>query len=102
MGLNSPFWSRISIICLFLTILSLPDIAYSTVIAAGKLESCVRDGSTEELELECEERLIVTVAVENGRLLDTEQLEVDMRCLNSVDGKCPCRYLYQTLGERRT
>nr|6DBS_A Chain A, Hapless 2 [Chlamydomonas reinhardtii]6DBS_B Chain B, Hapless 2 [Chlamydomonas reinhardtii]6DBS_C Chain C, Hapless 2 [Chlamydomonas reinhardtii] len=58
------------------------------VIASGRLEKCVVDGVTEELD--CQEKVVVTLTVGNGQSLQTEALEFSLSCLNSPDGRCPC------------
>ncbi|KAG2447311.1 hypothetical protein HYH02_007641 [Chlamydomonas schloesseri] len=72
-------------------ILYLATYSFSTladVIASGRLEKCVVDGVTEELD--CQEKVVVTLTVGNGQSLQTEALEFSLSCLNSPDGRCPC------------
>ncbi|CAG9465795.1 unnamed protein product [Pedinophyceae sp. YPF-701] len=91
-------WLHRTVTALFATALlsALVPPALAAVIAAGKLEKCVRDGASLEVPIECQEKLIVTVAVENGNTLETEQLEVQLSCVNSPDGQCPCSCNYAT------
>eukprot|EP00803_Ostreobium_quekettii_P007181 evm.model.scf_511.1 EVM.evm.TU.scf_511.1 scf_511:48050-50383(-) len=66
--------------------------AGGTVIASSKLERCVKDGAVETASLACNDKLVVTVAVEGGRELDTERLEFEMGCVGSPECPCPCNY----------
>ncbi|GIL53994.1 hypothetical protein Vafri_9547 [Volvox africanus] len=58
------------------------------VLATGRLEKCVRDGTSEAIN--CNTKLIVTLTVGHGGLVRTEDLEFSLRCVNSPDGNCPC------------
>ncbi|GLI68375.1 hypothetical protein VaNZ11_012700 [Volvox africanus] len=57
------------------------------VLATGRLEKCVRDGTSEAIN--CKSKLIVTLTVGHGQLVRTEDLEFSLQCVNS----CSCRDL---------
>ncbi|KAK9805195.1 hypothetical protein WJX72_005302 [[Myrmecia] bisecta] len=70
--------------------------AASTVIANSQLQTCVQDGSSVTTTVTCSQKLVVTLAVESGTSLATEQLQFSVPCINSPDGACPCKCNYAT------
>ena len=62
----------------------------ATVLSNGKLESCVVDGSSASVVTHCSEKLTASVVVENGETIATSSLDVEIPCVGSQDGKCPC------------
>ena len=59
--------------------------ADGSLISSGTLESCVRDGEGSEPDLDCSEKLVVTLSVDQGQGLATEALETTLRCINRLD-----------------
>ncbi|EFJ46134.1 hypothetical protein VOLCADRAFT_105708 [Volvox carteri f. nagariensis] len=74
-------------LCVILSLLWASKV-YGEVLAAGKLEKCVRDGVTEVVQ--CSDKLVITVTVANGQTLKTEELDLTVLCVNSPTGECPC------------
>jgi len=68
----------------------------AVVLASGKLEACVNDGSTGEAVLSCEEKLTATVAIQDGEVLSTSSLQVKISCIGSLSGKCPCECSFES------
>ncbi|KAG1674972.1 hypothetical protein FOA52_014767 [Chlamydomonas sp. UWO 241] len=83
---------------LLLAVLCLPSalLVHGIVLSTSSLQSCVRDGSGAELDVKCEKKVVVTLAVGNGASLATEQLDFSLMCIGSPDGSCPCPCNYQT------
>nr|BAO57178.1 generative cell specific-1 [Gonium pectorale]BAO57179.1 generative cell specific-1 [Gonium pectorale] len=82
-------WLKESVIA-FLTVLltTWQPWALAEILATGSLQKCIADGVTEELN--CANKLVVTLTVGNGQSLRTEDLEFSLSCINSPDGQCPC------------
>ncbi|MEW5316239.1 MAG: hypothetical protein WDW38_007620 [Sanguina aurantia] len=71
--------------------------ALCDVLASGQLQSCVRDGTVgASLQLNCTQKLIVTLTVPNGQSIATQELDFSIPCIGSLDGQCPCTCNYAT------
>ncbi|KAL4437103.1 hypothetical protein ABPG75_004242 [Micractinium tetrahymenae] len=75
---------------------SLLATAHAGVMAVGKLQSCVNDGSTPSTSLSCSQKIVVTVELENNKIYETEQLNFGVSCVNSPTDTCPCPCNYAT------
>ena len=90
----------------------------ASVIAVGTLQSCFNNGTTtvrflfstsplcyycshfcpsitlQTDALDCQKKIIVSLALENNHLYQTETLDFTIACINSTDNKCPCTCVY--------
>jgi hypothetical protein len=55
--------------------------AAGDVLSASSLEACVRDGSSAALQLECSRKLVVTLTLDGGNALATEELNFAVGCV---------------------
>ncbi|KAL4424812.1 hypothetical protein ABPG77_000852 [Micractinium sp. CCAP 211/92] len=72
------------------------ETARAGVMAVGKLQSCVNDGTTPNTSLTCSQKIVVTVELENNKIYETEQLNFGVSCVNSPTDTCPCPCNYAT------
>ena len=92
-----------------LAALATPGGAQGALIAASRLESCSAaapagrappagggrgggGGAPPPLEVACEQKLVVTLAVPTGRAHATERVEADLGCVGASECPCPCDY----------
>ncbi|PRW58208.1 generative cell specific-1 [Chlorella sorokiniana] len=68
----------------------LAGVTQAGVIAVGSLQSCVNDGTNAAISLECQEKIVVTINIEDSSLYQTEELSFSVSCVNSTTGSCPC------------
>ncbi|KAL4528472.1 hypothetical protein Ndes2437A_g03041 [Nannochloris sp. 'desiccata'] len=74
------------LVCIFVYLLNI-YYAKGALIAVGKLESCFNNGTD---ALDCAKKIVVTLALENNRLYQTESLNFNLACIDSPTGQCPC------------
>eukprot|EP00983_Pelagomonas_calceolata_P034297 1074740-Pelagomonas_calceolata.AAC.1 len=61
-------------------------------LSSSSLESCIRDSSQSE-DLQCDEKLVLTISLGGGQALATEELQLDLRCI----GRCVLALLAASL-----
>jgi hypothetical protein len=65
----------------------------AAVIAAGSLQTCTNNGTG---ALDCTNKLVVTLTLENNKLHATDSLYFNLACVDSPTGACPCPCYYLT------
>lgn len=78
-------WHRVS---LFLLILITLRGTCGSILASGKLQSCVNNGNATELQ--CSEKIVLALTIENNKLHATDSIVFDLACIDSPTGTCPC------------